>query len=135
MSTEFLKTRFESHFVSCELYFRYSLHSCSQQSTSDLENHQRSAAELQMEPANPTEEGLASLNTVLLRDEPCLIRAAMLYYTVTKAADLSFCELFEELGRYIQDPETKWDYCLRAKRGYSDTSKPGKILWTLTQPL
>ena len=81
-----------------------------------------------MEPANPTEEGLASLNTVLLRDEPCLIRAAMLYYTVTKAADLSFCELFEELGRYIQDPETKWDYCLRAKRGYSDTSKPGKIL-------
>ena len=86
-----------------------------------------------MEPANPTEEGLASLNTVLLRDEPCLIRAAMLYYTVTKAADLSFCELFNELGRYIRDPDTKWDYCLRAKRGYSDTSKPGKpfnyLIW------
>ena len=83
--------------------------------------------ELNMAPMNPTEEGLASLNTVVLRDEPCLIRAAMLYYTVTKAASLSFCELFHDLGKYIKNPHTRWDYCLRAKRGYEDTSQPGNI--------
>ncbi len=87
--------------------------------------------EMNMAPMNPTEEGLASLNTVVLREEPCLIRAAMLYYTVTKAASLSFCELFNDLGKYIKNPHTRWDYCLRAKRGYEDTSQPGKITFKI----
>ena len=72
--------------------------------------------ELKMEPANPTEEGLASLNTVLLRDEPCLIRAAMLYYTVTKAADFSFCELFNELGKYIKKSGYKMGLLLTSQK-------------------
>ena len=87
--------------------------------------------ELHMERANPTEEGLASLNTVILREEPSLIRAALLYYTVSKAMRLSFCDLFEDLGKYVSDPDIRWDYCLRAKRGFTDTSKPGgkQIYW------
>eukprot|EP00057_Strongylocentrotus_purpuratus_P031431 XP_784562.3 PREDICTED: uncharacterized protein KIAA0895-like [Strongylocentrotus purpuratus] len=76
-------------------------------------------------PMNPTEEGLASLHSVLGRDDPCLWRSAMLYYTVYQASLLPFRELFEHLSRFIQSPEVRWDYCMRAKRGQVDTSKPG----------
>ncbi|XP_071487523.1 microtubule-associated tyrosine carboxypeptidase 1-like [Diadema antillarum] len=76
-------------------------------------------------PMNPTEEGLASLHSVLGRDDPCLWRSAMLYYTVYQASLLSFADLFEHLGRFIKNPEVRWDYCMRAKRGQGDTSKPG----------
>ncbi|XP_002123173.4 microtubule-associated tyrosine carboxypeptidase 1-like [Ciona intestinalis] len=81
--------------------------------------------QLGLKPANPTEEGLASIHSVLLRKDPSLWRSAILYYTVHKASQMSFCELFENLGQYMDDPEVRWDYCLRTKRGQSDTSKPG----------
>ncbi|XP_076809797.1 microtubule-associated tyrosine carboxypeptidase 1-like [Clavelina lepadiformis] len=81
--------------------------------------------QLAMKPANPTEEGLASLHSVLLRKDPSLWRPAVLYYTVYKASKMSFCELFEELGTFMDNPEVRWDYCLRTKRGQYDTSKPG----------
>ena len=35
-----------------------------------------------LEPANPTEEGLASLHSIIYRKDPCLWRCAMLYYTI-----------------------------------------------------
>ncbi|PIK54258.1 hypothetical protein BSL78_08831 [Apostichopus japonicus] len=78
-----------------------------------------------LQPLNPTEEGLASLHSVLGRKDPCLWRAALLYFTVYNASRLSFADLFERLGRFLQDPEVRWDYCMRAKRGQVDTSKPG----------
>lgn len=74
---------------------------------------------------NPTEEGLASLHSVLFRKDPCLWRAAVLYYTVYKASQMSLKELFKDLGQYVQDPNVRWDYCIRAKRGQTDTSRPG----------
>ncbi|XP_038070353.1 uncharacterized protein KIAA0895-like [Patiria miniata] len=74
---------------------------------------------------NPTEEGIASIHSVLLRKEPFLWRSAMLYYTTYMASRLSFADLFRDLGTYIEDPEVRWDYCLRAKRGQTDTSQPG----------
>ncbi|KAL3859923.1 hypothetical protein ACJMK2_010106 [Sinanodonta woodiana] len=74
---------------------------------------------------NPTEEGLASLHSVLFRKDPCLWRAALLYYTAYKAAFLSFKELFRDLGRFVSDPNVRWDYCIRAKRGQKDTSMSG----------
>jgi len=80
---------------------------------------------LQMKGANPTEEGLASLHSVILRKDPHLWRTAILYYTAYKASQLSFSELFHDLGRFVKDPECRWDYCLRTKRGQSDTSLPG----------
>ena len=81
--------------------------------------------DMNLKPINPTEEGLASLHSVLLRKDPSLWRAALLYYTAYQAAFLSLKELFRDLGRFVRDPYTRWDYCIRAKRGQGDTSQPG----------
>lgn len=79
----------------------------------------------ELKPNNPTEEGLASIHSVLFRKDPFLWRAALLYYTVYKASHMSFCELFKDIGKFVKDPNTRWDYCVRAKRGWTDTSEPG----------
>lgn len=81
-----------------------------------------------LKPANPTEEGLASLHSVLLRKQPFLWRAALLYYTVYHATNMSFSQLFSHIARFVQDPAVRWEYCLRAKRGQTDTSKPGELI-------
>ncbi|XP_045675075.1 uncharacterized protein KIAA0895-like homolog isoform X2 [Phyllostomus hastatus] len=78
-----------------------------------------------LRPANPTEEGLASLHSVLFRKQPFLWRAALLYYTIYRAAQMSFRQLFQDLARYVQDADVRWEYCVRAKRGQTDTSLPG----------
>ncbi|XP_069580683.1 microtubule-associated tyrosine carboxypeptidase 1 [Brachyistius frenatus] len=78
-----------------------------------------------LKPANPTEEGLASLHSVLLRKQPYLWRAALLYYTVHHAGTMSFSQLFTHIARFVHDPDVRWEYCLRAKRGQTDTSQPG----------
>lgn len=63
---------------------------------------------------------------MLLRKDPVLWRAALLYYTVHQASRMSFSQLFSNLGRFVQDPNTRWDFCVRAKRGQSDTAQPGE---------
>ncbi|XP_044531593.1 uncharacterized protein KIAA0895 homolog isoform X2 [Gracilinanus agilis] len=78
-----------------------------------------------LRPNNPTEEGLASIHSVLFRKDPLLWRAALLYYTVYQASQMSFRELFQDVGKFVKDPNTRWDYCVRAKRGWTDTSQPG----------
>ncbi|KAJ8354488.1 hypothetical protein SKAU_G00220550 [Synaphobranchus kaupii] len=78
-----------------------------------------------LRPLNPTEEGLASIHSVLFRKDPTLWRAALLYYTVYQASRLSFSQLFQSLRRFVRDPNTRWDYCVRAKRGQIDTALPG----------
>ncbi|XP_012689936.2 uncharacterized protein KIAA0895 [Clupea harengus] len=78
-----------------------------------------------LRPLNPTEEGLASIHSVLFRKDPTLWRAALLYYTVHQASCMPFAQLFQDLGRFLHDPNTRWDYCVRAKRGQTDTSQPG----------
>ncbi|XP_018418444.1 PREDICTED: uncharacterized protein KIAA0895 homolog isoform X2 [Nanorana parkeri] len=78
-----------------------------------------------LKPVNPTEEGLASIHSVLFRKDPFLWRAAFLYYTVYQASHMSFSELFQDVGQFVTDPNTRWDYCVRAKRGCTDTSLPG----------
>ncbi|KAF7646010.1 hypothetical protein LDENG_00194920 [Lucifuga dentata] len=78
-----------------------------------------------LKPLNPTEEGLASIHSVLFRKDPTLWRAALLYYTVYQAGQMSFSQLFSDLGHFVQDPNTRWDYCVRAKRGQMDTAQPG----------
>ena len=82
-----------------------------------------------MGPINPTEEGLASLNSVLFRERPYLWRAALLYYTTYMASKLSFMELFMDIEKFVYSPAVRWDYCMRSKRGQTDTSRPGE-----TQP-
>ncbi|ROK35650.1 hypothetical protein DPX16_17393 [Anabarilius grahami] len=78
-----------------------------------------------LRPINPTEEGLASIHSVLFRKDPTLWRAALLYYTVYQASRMSFSQLFHNVGRFVHDPNTRWDYCVRAKRGQTDTALPG----------
>lgn len=79
-----------------------------------------------LEDKNPTEEGLASLHTVLEREGHCLWRAALLYYSTWRAVQLSFRDLFEDLAQFLgQSVDERWDFCVRAKRGLSDTSQPG----------
>ncbi|XP_032564547.1 uncharacterized protein KIAA0895 homolog [Chiroxiphia lanceolata] len=78
-----------------------------------------------LKPINPTEEGLASIHSVLFRKDPFLWRAALLYYTVYQASQMSFSRLFQDVGKFVKDPNTRWDYCVRAKRGWTDTSQPG----------
>ncbi|XP_027691614.1 uncharacterized protein KIAA0895 homolog [Vombatus ursinus] len=78
-----------------------------------------------LRPNNPTEEGLASIHSVLFRKDPLLWRAALLYYTVYRASQMSFSRLFQDVGKFVKDPNTRWDYCVRAKRGWTDTSQPG----------
>ncbi|XP_066569977.1 microtubule-associated tyrosine carboxypeptidase [Amia ocellicauda] len=78
-----------------------------------------------LKPANPTEEGLASLHSVLFRKNPFLWRAALLYFTVYHAGHMSFSQLFHSIGQFVQDPAVRWEYCVRAKRGQTDTSRPG----------
>ncbi|XP_062817832.1 microtubule-associated tyrosine carboxypeptidase 1 isoform X1 [Anolis carolinensis] len=78
-----------------------------------------------LQAANPTEEGLASIHSVLFRKQPFLWRAALLYYTVYQAGHLSFVELFQQLEPFVRDANVRWEYCVRAKRGQADTSGPG----------
>ncbi|XP_032869304.1 uncharacterized protein KIAA0895 homolog isoform X1 [Amblyraja radiata] len=78
-----------------------------------------------LKPINPTEEGLASIHSVLFRKDPFLWRAALLYYTVYQASHMSFSELFLDIEKFVENPNTRWDYCVRAKRGQTDTSQPG----------
>lgn len=88
-------------------------------------NNWNGRRKLGLKPINPTEEGLASIHSVLFRKDPFLWRAALLYYTVYQASQMSFSQLFQDVGRFVKDPNTRWDYCVRAKRGLTDTSKPG----------
>ncbi|ELU02682.1 hypothetical protein CAPTEDRAFT_114441 [Capitella teleta] len=81
--------------------------------------------EMNLQSCNPTEEGLASLHSVIFRPHPVLWKNALLYYATCKAFEMSFSQLFKEMGQFVKDPSIRWEYCLRAKRGQSDTSQPG----------
>ena len=76
---------------------------------------------------NPTEEGLASLHTVLSRPGHCMWRAAMNYYCGAAAENLSFRELFNDMKQFCEDEELRWGFALRVKRGFEDTSIPGSF--------
>ncbi len=83
-----------------------------------------------MKPCIATEEGLASINQLYEHalkggPKPYLYKGALNYYACCMAAEMSFVELFEELAQYVDDPFRRWKYCLRVKRGMTDTSQPG----------
>ncbi|XP_053550467.1 putative tyrosine carboxypeptidase MATCAP2 [Bombina bombina] len=78
-----------------------------------------------LSPKNSTEEGLATINTVLFHEDPLLWHPAALYYTVYQASQSSFSKVFRALEKFVEDPNVRWNYCVRAKRGQIDTSKSG----------
>lgn len=40
---------------------------------------------------------------------------------------MSFVDLFNDIGKYIDDLNSRWRFCLRVKRGLTDTSEPGGL--------
>lgn len=43
----------------------------------------------------------------------------------TSTWPMHILQVYEKLTQYIDCPEERWKYLLRAKRGQADTSKPG----------
>lgn len=83
-----------------------------------------------LSPYTETEEGLASLNTMIEvamygEKKPYLYKAALHYFSSYFAASLPFVELYKKLGIYMDDPLKRFKEVLRVKRGIQDTSKPG----------
>lgn len=74
-----------------------------------------------------TEEGLATINTVLhAGGNACYLwREALLYYACAKAGTLSFVELFVELAPYMPNAKRRFGLVTRIKRGLADQSQPG----------
>ncbi len=72
-----------------------------------------------------TEEGLAGLHSLLPKKNKLAYTSAIRYLTVKKAQDCSFVEVWNYLATYIDDLETRWMVCVKAKRGLKDTGKPG----------
>ena len=84
-----------------------------------------------------TEEGLACINQQLentregkngkkdCRYKPYLFRQALYYWLCHMAKEHSFVEIFNALEKYIQNPDRRWKFVMRVKRGLIDTSQPG----------
>lgn len=79
-----------------------------------------------------TEEGFACTNQMVreaLRPNghPFLYKSALNYYMAVKVSKMGFVELFNDIGKYIDDKQSRWNYVMRFKRGMIDTSEPGGL--------
>lgn len=72
-----------------------------------------------------TEEGLAALHSLLPTNTKLAYSTAIRYAAVAYAQNHSFAELWDYLGQYIQNDETRWMVTFRQKRGLTDTKLPG----------
>jgi hypothetical protein len=71
-----------------------------------------------------TEEGLAILHALIPHQFKSVYSAAIRYVAAEYALHHNFSQLWQFVGKYIQDPETRWMIVSRLKRGVSDTSQP-----------
>ncbi|KUK79007.1 MAG: DUF1704 domain containing protein, partial [Microgenomates bacterium 39_7] len=74
-----------------------------------------------------TEEGLASLHTLLGRKFKIDYTGALNYLSCQKAQELSFSDLFEFVTHYLEDQNRAWYYTFRHKRGLYDTNEGGGL--------
>lgn len=86
----------------------------------------------EMKTCIATEEGLACTNQMVqtVKDGQCkpfLYRSALNYYAAYMAKELSFVDLFKDLEKYVDSPQARWKFCLRVKRGLTDTSQKGGL--------
>lgn len=72
-----------------------------------------------------TEEGLAILHQQMTQAIPTLYSSAIRYLALQYALTHSFAELWHYLIPFIRNAEKRWLLCFRAKRGLTDTAKPG----------
>jgi len=75
----------------------------------------------------PTEEGLATLHSLLALKNKCAYRPARSYMAASYAHEHTFAETFAYLEPWVDDPEKRWRITLRQKRGVIDTSMPGSF--------
>lgn len=73
----------------------------------------------------PTEEGLATLHSLLAFDNKSLFQSAIRYVAVDYALHHSFVELWSLLTRYVDDIDRRWMIAVKQKRGLTDTAQPG----------
>jgi len=78
-----------------------------------------------------SEEGFACTNqqvrNALAGGFPVLYRSALNYYMAVQASKMSFLDLFNHIGQYIDCPRSRFKYTLRVKRGMTDTSQAGGL--------
>jgi len=72
-----------------------------------------------------TEEGLATIHSLLAKSYPLAHKTAMLYLASHLAQTSSFAHTYQKLGKYIQSKERRWLLTFRQKRGLENTSLPG----------
>jgi hypothetical protein len=72
-----------------------------------------------------TEEGLSVLHSLIPQSLQLAYKPASFYLTSYFAQTHSFAELWQEMKKYIPDPEKRWIRVIRQKRGLEDTSQPG----------
>lgn len=72
-----------------------------------------------------TEEGLASLHSLLPHQYRSAYVAALRYLAVHIAQNGSFSDIWRELGKYFTDKDQLWRIAVRQKRGQEDTRFPG----------
>lgn len=76
-----------------------------------------------------TEEGLACINTqyeAATSGRKCYLwSAALHYYSICKAQEMSFVELYNDLAQYVDDSFRRWKECVRVKRGLVDAGMKG----------
>lgn len=72
-----------------------------------------------------TEEGLAAMHSLSARTFKSAVTIALKYLSTDFAQTHSFAELWDFVGKYVEDPEARWLITLRQKRGLQDTSQPG----------
>lgn len=72
-----------------------------------------------------TEEGLASLHTLIPKSFQLAHSAALRYIVTAWSQQESFVGVWNKLSQYVQDEQRRWLIVLRQKRGMTDTSQPG----------
>lgn len=72
-----------------------------------------------------TEEGLASLHSLLPLENKSAYGSALRYLAVAHAQKESFIETYKFVSQYVDDAERRWAITFKQKRGLTDTSLPG----------
>ncbi|XP_074656244.1 microtubule-associated tyrosine carboxypeptidase 1-like [Tubulanus polymorphus] len=80
---------------------------------------------LQSKTLQCTEEGIATIHTLLSAQHHFLAVSALTYYTACMSTKMKFRELFDHLQQYVIDPEQRWKHVMRVKRGLEDPDEMG----------
>jgi len=72
-----------------------------------------------------TEEGLASLHSLIPLKNKLSYTSALRYLSIKQAQESSFVDTYQFINKYIKDPDRCFTSTFRTKRGMTDTKNPG----------